>query len=258
MAEETFFTPPTNIKMQGEWGGVVEYGGGDRTMVVMFYNRPKHNPAKSTELGHPYYEDVVYVRIHPPGERLNITDRPATDADKRRFPAQWHQFSQNKEQKPDGAPIDLLYPEHPSVAAMLRACNVVTIEQCAELSAHAIEQIGMGAQQYSNDAKKWLEHANKGASLSQVRHELEARDREIKVLRKTVDDLKGLIEEMRSAAVGQPNLAQMQSMLAGLMQRPQHMPSRSFDSQTAMINATGESLRPVHRAAKRQRPRIAR
>lgn len=255
MADE--FSAPTNIHWRGDTG-VVEYGGGDRSMVVMFYNKPVPDPAKARETGKPYFVDKIYMRAHPPGERLNIVDRPATDADKRRWPMQWQQFTQQKEQHPEGAPIELLYPDHPSVAAMMRANNVATIEQCAELSAHAIENIGMGAQRFSNDAKKWLEYANKGASLSQMRHELETRDREIKVLRKSVDELKGLIEEMRTAAT-QPNLGQVQAMLAGIMQRPQHMPNQTFDAATAMINAAGAATRPAPaRQRTRQRPRLAR
>ena len=75
------------------------------------------SPAKSAELGRPYSEDQIYVRIHPPGERLNIVDRRANEDDKRRFPQQWHLFSQQKEQHPEGTQIELLYPEYPAVAA---------------------------------------------------------------------------------------------------------------------------------------------
>jgi hypothetical protein len=255
MADE--FSSPTNIQWQGDVG-VVEYGGGDRSMVVLFYNRPMLNPAKSKELGHPYHEDKIYIRVHPPGERLNITDRPVTEQDTRRWPMQWQQFRQQKEQRPDGAPIELLYPEQPAIAATLRACNVLTIEQCAELSAHAIEQIGMGAQQYSNYAQKWLENASKGASLSQMRGELEVRDRELKVLRQQVGELKNTIEQMRSSTLGQPDLRQVQALIAQAMERPVNMPSQQFDVQAAMINAMDHEKRTPYRAPpKRQRPRLA-
>ena len=76
----------------------------------------------------------------------------------------------------------------------LRGCGVQTIEQCADLSANAIESIGMGAQRYVNEAKKYLDMAAKGASASQMRHELEIRDRNIKVLEKTVEQLKATVE----------------------------------------------------------------
>lgn len=253
---EEGFANPTNITWQGHTG-LVEYGGGDKGMVAMFYNRPVHNPGKSQEAGRPFYEDKVYVRIHPPGERLNIIDRAANDTDRRRWPLQWHQFSQNKQQHPEGSPIDLLYPEYPSIASMMRAASVFTIEQCAELSAPAIENIGMGCQRYVNDAKKYLEAANKGVKASQMRHELEERDREIKMLKKTVDDLMAQVSELRDNNSSQPNMAQIQTLLAGVMQRPTHMPSKTFDPQTAMINATSAtSLVTQGKPKRRQRSRL--
>ena len=247
------FTSPTGINWRGDVG-VVEYGN-DRNMVAIFYNKPVHIPAKSVAEGHPFYEDQVYVRIHPPGERLNIVERRANEQDKRRFPMQWQQFQQNKAQQPDGAPIELLYPEYPSIAAMLRANSVQTIEQCADLSGPAIDSVGMGAQRYVNEAKKWLEMAAKGRNASQMRHELEKRDRDIATLTRTVEELKATLEQAKNAALAAPNLQQLQSLIAGAMQRPQALPA--YDTQTAMINATGEALRPAQKP-RRQRPRIAR
>ena len=117
---------------------IVEYGGGDRNMVCMFYNKPVLNPAKSDEKGRQIFDNKVYVCIHPPGERLNIVDREASDLERRRFPMQWEAFRKNKQQQPEGTPIELLYPGQPTIAATLRASGVQTVEQCAELSAPAI------------------------------------------------------------------------------------------------------------------------
>src|SRR6202051_5174670 len=150
MADTTDFSAPTNINWAGHVGSV-EYGGGDKAMVVMFFRRAVHNPAKSRETGKPSFEDQVFVRVHPPGERLNIVERPAKGDDARRWPNQWAQFHQNKDQIPEGTPIGLLYPDKPAVEATLRACGVFTIEQCADLSGHAIDNVGMGSQRWVND-----------------------------------------------------------------------------------------------------------
>lgn len=251
------FSSPTNITWQGTTG-MVEYGGGDRGMICMFYNRPTHNPAKSKEAGSPYYEDKVFVRIHPPGERLNIVDREASGRDKQRFPAQWAQFQQNKEQHPDGTPIDLLYPETPSIAATLRASGVPTVEVLAELSAPAIENIGMGCQTWVNQARKYLEAASKGATVVQMRTALEDRDREIKALKTMVDGLKTRVEELTTRAQGGPDLASLQALLAATMGRPTHMPAQSFDAQTAMINATSTQtlMQQENKTKRRSRPRV--
>ena len=250
----------TNINWNGNVG-TVEYGGGDRTMVAMFYNRPMHNPAKSTEKGSPQYEDRVFIRIHPPGERLNIVDRPATSQDQRRFPTQWSQFKDNRQQIPEGTPIDLLHPETPSIAAMLRANGVHTIEQCAELSGPAIDNVGMGAQKYVNECVKYLEVANKGVKASQLRHELDERDSQIRSLTHMVGQLKGEVERMREIGAQSVDLAAVQQLIAGQQVRPkfpQSAPKQmapAFDSQTAQINAT-HTTADISNNAKRSRARI--
>lgn len=234
------FSSPTNITWHGHVGSV-EYGG-DKNMVAMFYNRPVHNPAKSNAEGRQIFEDQTYVRIHPPGERLNIIDRPAGVSDKRRFPMQWAQFQENKQQTPDGTPIDLLYPDQPSIGAMLRASAVFTIEQAADLSGPAIDNIGMGAQRYSNDAKKYLEAASKGVKGSQLRKELDERDSQIRTLTHKLETVMGEVRRLTELNAGSVDLAQVQALIAGQQGRPQYPQARQmapqFDAQSALINAT--------------------
>jgi hypothetical protein len=238
------FQAHTGIRWQGDVG-VVQYGGGDSKQVVMFYMKPVRNPSKSVETGRPYFEDKIFVRIHPPGERLNIVEREASDVDKRRFPMQWAQFRENAPQVSDGTPIDMLFVDKPSIAAALKASGVHTIEQCAELSAHAIETIGMGAQQWVNEATRYMEVANKGVKASQMRAELDSRDREIHSLKHTVDLLTTELANFRENAAKMVTMADVQQMLAnqggggkrGVYPGQNQLP-QSFDSQAAQINAT--------------------
>jgi hypothetical protein len=262
--EPTGFATPTGIDWNtGGTVGTVQYGGGNKNMVALFFTKAKHNPAKSNEAGRPIYDDVVFVRIAPPGERLNIVERPATPDDQRRYALQWAQFAQNKQQVPDGTPIDLLYPDHPSVAAMLRANGVYTVEQCAELSGPAIDTIGMGAQRYCNDAQKYIQASNKGVKASQLRHELEERDSQIRTLTNTVQSLKAEVDRLRDLNTNSVGLAQVQQLIAGQQGRPQYpvgapkQMTPAFDAQTAQINAT-HATADIAKAAgkKRSRARI--
>lgn len=251
MVETTDFSSPTNIAWAGHVGSV-EYGGGDRAMVVIFFKKASHNPAKSLAHGSPQYDEQTFVRIHPPGERLNIIERPAHGADARRWPTQWNQYNQNKEQVPEGIPIGLLYPDKPAVEATLRACGVFTIEQCADLSGPAIDNIGMGAQQWVNDAKKYLEYANKGVKAAQFRAEMEEKDREIKGLKHQVEALTISVEQLRNHGAKAADLQTIQAMIAGAMAgRPQHI-GQGFDPQLAQINATS----PANLPKRRGRPKL--
>jgi hypothetical protein len=233
-------------------------------MVVMFYTRPTHSPGKSAENGRPFFEDKTFVRIAPPGERLNIVDREANESDKRRWPVQWAQFKENKEQIPDGTPIDMLYPDHPSIGAMLKASRVYTIEICAELSGNAIEEIGMGVQRYVNDAQKYLTMAEKGAKTSQFRRQMEELENKMRGLEHQIDLLKAENNKLMEVNRANMSLSDAQAITAGQQGRPQMpMPvrgmSKSFDAQTAQINATHPTaLVPRKKAtvATKQRARI--
>ena len=252
------FSTPTGINWNGDVG-TVQYGGGDKNMVAMFYTKAKHNPAKSAESGRPVYEDTVFVRIHPPGERLNIVDRPAEAKDQRRFPIQWSQFKENRQQVPDGTPVDLLYNEQPSVAAMLRSHGVHTVEQLAELSADAIENIGMGCQTYVNAAAKYLQMSAKGVGASQLKRELDDRDRQIHTLTNTVNKLQTQLDRfMENQEQPQIDMAAIQRFIAGQQVRPLHPAPKqtvqTFDSATAQINATSRSSEIAK--TKRSRARI--
>lgn len=238
------FINHTSIQKQGDWGGIVQYGPGDSGMVVMFYLHPVHNPAKSVEAGAPQFDDIVFVRIHPPGERLNIIDRRATDQDRRRFPMQWAAYQQNKPQTNNGTPIDMLFPAQPSIAAALKASGVHTIEQCSELSAHAIESIGMGCQTWVNDAVRYMEVANKGVKHSQLKALMEERDRENGHLKHKIELLEAELHLLREATANAVTAKDVQQMIANIGgkqgQRPQFAPGRQqpFDAQTAQIAAT--------------------
>lgn len=237
MVEETGFASPTGIQWQGNTG-MVEYGGGDAKMVVMFYNKPVHHPGKSLSEGRPVFEDKVFVRVHPPGERLNIVDTPATDVHKRRWPMHWQQFLQNKVQTPDGTPVDMLYPDKPAIAATLKANAVHTVEACAELSAHAIESIGMGAQTWVNDAQRYLKAAQKGVGAAQFRKELADRDQQIKILTSQLAEQKGQIDKLIKSRMEAPSLTELQRFYQQNAPHPQHVVGESFDPQMEQLNAT--------------------
>lgn len=231
----------------GQGVGVVEYDGGTRGQLAIFYNRGVHDAAASTQAGRQIFRDRVYIRVSPPGERLNVVDRPATEEDKRRWPMQWNQFIKNHEQIPDGTPIEQLYPEKPAIAQTLKASGVHTIEQCADLSGHAIDSVGMGAQSWVNTAKAYIEKANRGVTITQHRREMETKDQQIKLLERQVQDLSAELRVIREQSSQAVNMQQVQEMMAGMMGRPvfPQTPglSRNFDAQLQQINAVNNQTR---------------
>lgn len=191
------FSSPTGI----DWGnsektyGMVKYGD-DSGLVVMFYTKSVFNAAKSRETGARQYDNQPYIRIHPPGERLNIIDRPVKEEDKHRFRNQWSNYLHNKTQVPEGTPIDLLFPNNPALADNLKAYGIFTVQQCSKLSAHALDTIGMGSTEWKNLAIKYLESAVDGAAFTQMQEEMKKKDQEIKLLKRQFEQLKGSYDDI--------------------------------------------------------------
>lgn len=178
----------------GEYG-VVQYGN-DKDLFVLFYKKSVENPLKSKEAGRPIYEERDYIKIQHPGEQLNKIDRPVREEDKYRFPNQWSRYLHNQTQMPEGTPIDLLFPNHPAIADNLKALNVFTVEQLANISAHAQDTIGLGAVEYVNKAKNYIKSAEKGVGFHKMQEELHNRDREIATLKHQLEIQKRQIDDL--------------------------------------------------------------
>ena len=166
------YEPQAEYTPQGDWGGIVTYGN-DKHLVVMFYMRSVPNALKSAQAGARFHDMIPYVKIHHPGEQDQVIDRPVNENDKFRFRARWREFMENRTQLSDGIPIDMLFPTRPDVCDNLRSYGVHTVEQCANMSAHAIDNIGLGAQEYKNRAHDYMEAASAGANYHKFTHQLE-------------------------------------------------------------------------------------
>lgn len=197
MSEVTQFAPPTGVRWAdaSQTHGQVMYGD-ESKLVVIFYEKPLFNKVKSIEKGVRHYDNATYVKIHAPGELLNVIDRPVQQSDTIKFRAQWNLFLQGKLQVPDGTPIDLLFPNNPAAADNLRAYGIHTIQQCAELSAHALDRIGMGGQEYKNMAVRYIQNGQSGAGLIQLQDQLRKKDQEIKILTQKLDQAIATIQDI--------------------------------------------------------------
>ncbi len=202
------------VARQG-WG-MASSGPKDDGLIVGFYKRSMINPVRSREAGKPVYEGKDFVKIQHPGETQNIVDRPIQDSDKHRWPHQWHLYQQGANQTPDGVPLSLLFPAKPEIESTLRGYNIHTVEQLANLSAHGISTVGMGAQEWVNSAKKYMEQANKGVNHHQHEKDLADRDAKIATLSRQIAELTALVNARNSQAPA-PN-------------------AQTYDFQTAQIN----------------------
>lgn len=183
--------------------GQVKFGNDDLTMAI-FYTHAVLNPIKSEEANRPIFDNVAYVRIQPPGERLNIVIRPVQPGDKKRWAKQWDEYINNRLQVPEGTPVEQLFVNHPAIAETLKGAHVFTVEQLASLSGNALDSIGMGAQEWVNKAKAYLDSANKGKDFNKLVSRLEDAEANNRVLNQQLQLAMAQIKAMQERQSNDP------------------------------------------------------
>lgn len=226
---------PTGVDWQGKTG-MVKFGD-DSRLLVFFYNRPVLQSVPSQQAGRPIYKDEIYIKIQQPGENLNVIDRPIKDEDKIRFRNMWDKFVHDRTQVPEGTPIDQLFPNYPAVAETLRGHGVYTIEQCANLTAHAIDTIGRGGQEYVNRARKYLDMSDKGAEFHVLQRENDGLKTEMRVLEakleKAIDQIKVLTGRLTDPIRGSMS--------------PPYIPGHDVQSERINANAVSSEVARRHK-----------
>lgn len=187
------------VSRQG-WG-MAASGAREEQLIVAFFPEPVINKFKSNNEGKPVYETKDFVSISHPGESLNVVKREATEQDKRRFARHWQMYLQGKSQAPDGVPLSLLFPASPHIVQTLRGYNIHTVEQLSNLSGTGISTVGMGAQEWVNGAKRYMEHANKGVNHHQFESALAAKDQEIATMKRQIAELSQMMNQKAKAPI---------------------------------------------------------
>jgi len=178
---------PQEIARQG-WGMAASGPRADQ-LIVGFFPKEMPDPVKSREMGVPVKKYVDYVKKQHPGETLMIIERPATDEDKRNYPRQWAAYKAQREQVPDGIPLEFVFPDQLHIRDFLKSRSVHTVEQLAGLSGQAMAEIGMGGQEWSNKAKAYLEQAQKGVDFHRFNKAMAESARENATLKRQVREL---------------------------------------------------------------------
>jgi hypothetical protein len=182
--------------------GAVSFGAPD-VMNVLFYTKSVHDPISSRERGKPWFRAMTYVRIQHPGEK-DCIDRPVQEDDVaiQRWPRQWDAFQRRQEQAPDGVPIEMLFPESPEVAANMHTIAIHTVEQLAGLTEHGMQTIGIGAAQWKNKARQFLDAARGGASVHRMQLQIEKLTNAIETLSNQNAGLKALVDRLSAEKAG--------------------------------------------------------
>lgn len=163
----------------------------DESLFVKFFLRERKDNEKTISEGRPIYKEVEYVEIRVAGKRDAQACRPATHADKQRFPRHYEAFQQRTELPIEGTPLSEWPQISRSQVEELAFLNVKTVEQLLEVSDTNITQL-QGGYTLKRRAQEWLESASATkliAEKEQLQDRLNDQDSEMAVLKEQMSEL---------------------------------------------------------------------
>lgn len=172
--------------------------GDDAKLYVEFYEEPSLMEFKSEQAGHPVYEPLMMIRIFSPGQptpkllRAQLTDLPNRKSDPHRFPAAWDAFKNKTKIVHEGLPVDMWPPITPTDVMNLKARNLHTVEQLAAVPDTMLEAPGFLNRQLREKAIVYLKSQGDGSVAMKLQAKVDAQDRTIEELKKSIEELKEL------------------------------------------------------------------
>lgn len=215
------FSEPTSITKSG-----IAVHGGDESVFAEFFYEPMLDETQSTAQGRPVYRDVPHIRICIPGDNTRETIRPVnkestryTPSDMERFPRQWEAFMRQEHQHGDGTPLEHWPMVTKAQVKELKALDIHTVEMLAAVS--DVNLKWMGARQLRDNAKIWLEEANNGAGVAQVRKENED-------LKARIASLEAMFHDMQKAPPQPPQVVEVAELVAQIIPEPAPLPEQTI------------------------------
>lgn len=151
------------------------------TVRPRFYIHPVQNKAKSDKEGRPIFEPKSFVELRHPGDRLysfvdeidehgrSLAKRadgtPVSDYSER-FPRDFAAFKRGEERAAVGTPLEEWSALSRSRAAELKALNILTVEELADVQDGALDKMGMGARAEREKARTFLAASKGGAETN--------------------------------------------------------------------------------------------
>lgn len=135
-----------------------------------FYNDAMQNMAKSEREGRPIYEDKEMVEIRIPGDKLMTWIGVVEDKHRQRWPEQYAAFKRGEERAASGTPLEQ-WPNatlNKSRVAELKAQNILSVEELANIPDNVLPKLGMGARELREQAKSYISTAKSAAENSHL------------------------------------------------------------------------------------------
>lgn len=196
MAERTIVVEDFPMQLEREAGLPA-----DAPMVsVCFCNCPMRDELKSRDAGHDVFVEVEHVRIAVPMDTKSLYFQPATDQHKKRFPLAYAAFKARTagQEARVGMPIENWAQISRSLAMTLRAANVHTVEDLAQVHDGNIDRIGDGRKLRSL-AQAFVAQAADGAATAKLAAEKQDLEDRLKAMEQMIADMRKPVEPVIAA-----------------------------------------------------------
>lgn len=144
-------------------------------------------PATKRE-GRPIFKSRAFIVKITPGDRLLRLERPKRAEDEQEFPREWEYFLKKQEVPINGTPLEAWPPVSKVQVAEMKALNIFTVEDLANLS-DALVQKFMGGQVFRKKAREFLAAAKDAGYVEGLKDKLSEQDAQIAALRKSIEEL---------------------------------------------------------------------
>lgn len=168
----------------------VSYGD-DKGLLVEFVDDAIEQPFETQKHGRAIYKQVPFISILFPGDKTKKTYRPATEADKARFPQQWAFFEKGTIAGVQGTLITQWNYLSKSQAMELKHMGFWTVELLANASDTQISSF-LGGMELRKQAQVFLQSTEGNSTLTALVAENEQLKSSVKTLQ---DQMQALIEQ---------------------------------------------------------------
>ena len=274
MLEQTNFAPPRALDTPNSDYSRVSYGnsneskGMDSGLIVDFYIKPYYMEFLSGSMGHPIFQDRIWIRIVAPGNSRTVWDTLAkgityetvadpdsgeyhttwevselqengSPSDPAKYPQAWGRFVKRGEKAETGWPIEEWPTISRSYAESLKMLNVPTVEAMASLSDSTASNI-MGGLKYRDLARAALSEQSRNqivaaeqAKATRAEDQLQLQTERIKQLEATIAAMQSQIGQMAGTpqqANAAPGIPKMKQAKAKVSARTQAILDQSTEA----------------------------
>jgi hypothetical protein len=143
-----------------------------RGVTPQFYKTAIKNDFKSQKEGRPIFDEVEMVRVVIPGDRLTKPSFLVDNEHRQRWPEAYSAFKRGEERAATGTPVEHWPILTTGRVAELKAMNIFSVEEYAEVSDANLAGLGFNARAERDQAKAFLANAKSGAANAEMAAEL--------------------------------------------------------------------------------------